>query len=64
MNWIHKIRYAIILAGICAFAVSVYATHPSTEAKDPEPEREEFWPPDMVPHPGPPHSPPKKDEMS
>jgi hypothetical protein len=30
------------------------------EAHDPEPEREEFWPADMIPHPNPPWHRPKK----
>jgi hypothetical protein len=29
------------------------------ESEDPEPEKNEFWPPDMVPHPVPPWEQPK-----
>lgn len=33
----------------------------TVEANDPEPESEDFWPPDMVPHPGIPGDGPKKN---
>jgi hypothetical protein len=45
---------------------TVFSISPETpngcqcEAHDPEPEKEEFWPADMIPHPNPPWHRPKK----
>lgn len=51
-----KILLALLL-GI--FTLSKGFAH-DCEARDPEPEKEEFWPADMVPHPNPPWHRPKK----
>lgn len=48
-----KILY-VILTGF--LMVNLGFASPQGEAKDPQPESEEFWPADMVPHPHPPGS--------
>lgn len=55
-KWVWNLRTAIYVVGILGFIVSVAVASPHGEAQDPEPEKEEFWPPDMVPHPHPPGS--------
>lgn len=47
---------ALMLIGSC----SAFAS--DCEVKDPEPEKEEFWPADMIPHPMPPWDRPRKKD--
>ena len=63
---VHYVRIGIYLAMFTAFACvalnKLHAHEQQIEAQDPEPESEEFWPPDMVPHPGMPGEGPRKNE--
>jgi hypothetical protein len=51
---------------LCALAMffimsTLSIASPDTEVDDKDSETNEFWPPDMVPHPHPPHQPRKDD---
>lgn len=60
MKWVQRFRLAIYASLFLTLAVIevshlVYAS-PTMEVSDDEGEKNEFWPPDMVPHPHPPGS--------
>ncbi len=46
--------FNVALAGL--FMANLACASPQGEARDPNPESEEFWPDDMIPHPHPPGS--------
>lgn len=64
---VHGVRTAIYLSLFIAVIMLQlqewgYCNSPAIEVEDPQPESEDFWPPDMVPHPGRPGEGPEKNE--
>lgn len=55
-----KIRNVLITISMGVMLFTLIAALPHSEEKDPEPEKEEFWPADMFPHPHLPGSKPRR----